>query len=1253
MKKTILCFIMLISLVLPMLSFNINAEETQNKVVRIAISDDENIIIDRIIYTALDRLGYDVVISSLGMKTAIMSVDNGENDLLAVQAIGIEDIYTNLLPVDVPISYVDMVTFTKADSLAEYSEWDDLNGLRVVYHAKNTHVENHIPKDADKVSYNNYDKLYDAVLNGDADVLVMPVTELSNKIVPKGLKNSGIVQVVETCSFVNKNLPELALQLQSEYKKMLDDGTIYNIKNNTKPGTDNNKIILHISSYSSEMLWENSLVQGVKEGLGITDNMTYYNMSLNLKRFNNTEAQYEIMEKSIHSMFLEKAPDVIIASDNNALDFVVNYYSMLFNNIPVIYCGINNYTPDMIYGLEDKITGLKELTSASETIDEMLLLYPETDNVYILNDYTTTGIMSRSSIENELKNYNSKVNFIYNQNNSLSDIMNEISKLDGNTTLLCGTYYVDGAGRYYSEHELSDILGDTLSISIFGLSRAYIGFGSIIGGKVSDGYNQGYGAAKLVLDVINGKQISELVVDDNPSKFNEWVLDYAALDKNGIKKKNLTFNHICVNKKLTLFESNPIEATLLICFSIFTLILAVIFSYFAFILKRKNNSLIEMQKSLHSAEELLEKDNEIRRSQADFYTLINTVMQPIVVIDLKSKDVLYVNDAYIKTFEFESFDDAVTHNLADISEEYQPNGEKSAELILKNHMQIVERNHIEPFEWNYRTLRGKKFCGRVLVNCNSFNESAAYIAVIQDITADKIKADILQKTADLEREANMLKSQFVMNISHELRTPMNAIIGFSQIALKMDLERKAHEMFFKVNNSAKLLLDLINDVLDFSKIEANKIELFIESFEPENVLNDTLMLVAARIEAKPVDFYISIDENLPRYVLGDKVRLWQVLKNITDNSAKFTDVGYITIVIGLDENQPNTDEAMVIFKINDTGMGMTDEQLQNIYKPFEQFHQSKSSITGTGLGMSITKQIVKLMNGEITISSIKNKGTETILRIPFKLTENNISIKDSIKKFDMTSANMVLFGVDKSSEQAFKIITKNMNISLFTAKNIEAALDEINKHEEKSDTFFVCDISTADVIYGLKLPENCNKILLIPSYQTKLISSDLTDLGFVNTIEKPIMLSETAEKLYNIANKKVDNIIDEKKTLYKNTAVLLVEDNEINQEVATCMLEFYGINPVVANNGQEAIDILEKQQFDLVFMDLIMPVLDGHSATKIIRSSDKEYKDVTIVAMTANVVKEEIEQCIENGMNDHIGKPIEFKSLDRILNKWL
>ncbi len=1251
MKKVHIAFLLVLMSMAMLFFTHAQAEMPRRRTVRVAISDEENIIIDRIIYTALSRLGYDTVVTPMGMKTAVISVDNGENDVLAVQALDIENSYSRLIAVPVPISFVQMVAYTKEGSGLAIDAWEDLIGLRVAYHPRNIHVENHIPAGVTTYPINDDEAMFQTLLDGTADVVVIPVTELIEKVMQRGIIPCGIIDTIRTYSFVNSSWPELAEQLTEEYAQMVADGTVEQIKSNTFSLRPNGKMVLHISSYSAEMLWEQKIIQGVQDALSGNNAVTYYNLSLNLRRLSNVEAQYELMEKAVHAAFIDRPPDVVVVSDNSALDFVAQYYSKLFHGIPVVYCGINNFAPDMIYGLEEHITGVSESNSGSDTVSQMLTLFPDTRHIYMLNDYSLTGDMCRKSMEKELEGFETDVSIHYNANLPVEDILREIDQLGENTLVLCGSYYTDSTGKYFSEQEISDMLGTQLNVPVFCTSIADVGFSTMLGGKVSDGYKQGYAAGSLAAELLSGKGIGELEIEGDPDKLNTWVFDYKALDRFGIAAHRLPKGHQAVNKDLSLFESNPVEATLLTGLLICLALVAGGFVIFGMMLRRKNISLLKIQKSLHTAEELLAKDDEIRRSQKDLNTLLDSVMQPVMVIDLETEKLLYVNETYVNTFAFASQEEAISHNIADISVPVQANGEAAIKRVREVHRAMAEQSALETFEWLFVSRTGRNIYARVMVNAIRFNDRSAYVALVQDITADREKNEMLEKAARLEREANAMKSQFVMNMSHELRTPMNAIIGLSQIALRKGFPPDIQEMFYKINRSGNLLLDLINDVLDFSKLEADKTQIISEAFELENMLSDVMMVAAPRIGKKPVDLQLRVDPRLPQHVLGDKTRIWQVLKNILDNSAKFTKQGSIMLEVALHEALPKG-AVSISFCIRDTGAGMTQEQLSKLYEPFEQFEYSASMAVGTGLGMPITKQLVGLMNGSIEVKSEQGKGTKTTVILPLDVPPEAMTLRAYLETFELKGISVLLVGTDALLREAMTLLSESMGFSLSQVEDITQAIGWVNELAEPSAILVVADIEPAKEERERALVNVLHPALLLLDYERPLTTSEIRAMGFDAAIEKPLILSQASKAMYELVYPAAEAIDSPPYNTYPEASVLLVEDHEINQEVAASMLAFFGIRPMVAANGKEAIEWLERQPFDLVFMDLMMPVMGGHEATRLIRRSAAN-RDVPIIAMTANVVKEEIELCFQNGMNDHIGKPISVDVLSEKLKKWL
>ncbi len=537
-----------------------------------------------------------------------------------------------------------------------------------------------------------------------------------------------------------------------------------------------------------------------------------------------------------------------------------------------------------------------------------------------------------------------------------------------------------------------------------------------------------------------------------------------------------------------------------------------------------------------------------------------------------------------------------------------------------------------------------------------------HIEVVQDISQitkqQKIENELMQRIADKEKESNKMKGTFLANMSHEIRTPMNAIIGLTEIQLQKDSSKDAHDTLEKVNKSAKILLAIVNDILDFSKMEAHKLDIVNEVFELENTISEALMMISPRMAEKDVDVLLKLDYNLPNSIYGDKTRLWQILKNVLDNSAKFTDKGSILLDIFL-LNQENG-IAQICFNIKDTGLGMTSEQLDRLSIPFEQFHLNSEKLSGTGLGMAITKELVGLMGGTISITSELNIGTETTIIIPFEVIGERRIVS---KTEELNGRVMLVLNDDIVMNELIEKLLLEIGIEYVIEKNVEDALQKLTEYKKEGKYFDITMIyytmeeqEMVHTINELKKtsPKTIN-LMVASAYNRKSFNMDaMKQAGISEFLDKTLIPSEFISKLYHIfgirsEQKKITDLIQ-----FNGAKVILCEDNFINQEVAIGMLSMFGIVPVVANNGQEALELLEKEYFDILLLDMSMPVLDGHETTAIIRGSiGKSYQNIPIVAMTANAMKDEVERCLSEGMNGHVAKPTSIEVLHEQLIKWL
>ncbi|MDR0223088.1 MAG: response regulator [Oscillospiraceae bacterium] len=645
----------------------------------------------------------------------------------------------------------------------------------------------------------------------------------------------------------------------------------------------------------------------------------------------------------------------------------------------------------------------------------------------------------------------------------------------------------------------------------------------------------------------------------------------------------------------------------------------------------------------------------IRSNQNDLKKMIDALPIITTITDPETGDIEYANTAFYICMCFNSRPDEV--NERELFGPEQRDGVSAAEKEKKLLNRLSETKAPVSEEFTYRALNGEDIETRVTASEVVYENKRCVVKMIQDIAEEKRYTDMLKSAAEKEREANQLKSRFLANMSHEIRTPMNAIIGFTQIALTRCRDQQDIETYRKINSSAKNLLTIINDILDFSKIEAQKLDLVEEKFALEDITSNAFMVASERIEDKKIEMLLDIDPRAPYYLVGDKTRLWQVLKNLLDNSAKYTKSGSVVLRIypaNADEN--NVD---MVFKIIDTGIGMTKRQLDKLFVPFTQFSDNfKYKTSGTGLGMSITKQLVELMGGTIKIVSAPDKGSEVTVNIKFAFDEDRSTLLDALRK-NPSAGHTVLIADD--DPVSLEIMEKLCLSAGFLPVCVSSGKEALAQASERGKAGRPFDIIILDYLLGeddgieigreLMKNQYKSKLLMVSAYVRKIPEDKIREVGFKDVLQKPIIPGSFVRRLCDTIT---DNFPDAPKPpLFENASVLLCEDNVINQEVATQLLEILGIKADVAENGAECLEMLQKKSYDLILMDIQMPVMDGKEATRRIRESGESYKDVRILAMTANVMAEQVSEFGELGVDGYVPKPVELERLSGELAKYL
>lgn len=510
------------------------------------------------------------------------------------------------------------------------------------------------------------------------------------------------------------------------------------------------------------------------------------------------------------------------------------------------------------------------------------------------------------------------------------------------------------------------------------------------------------------------------------------------------------------------------------------------------------------------------------------------------------------------------------------------------------------------------------------------------------------------------QKANSAKKDFLSRMSHEIRTPLNAIIGMTTIAAVHSQDcARVEDCLGKISYSSKHLLSIINDVLDMSKIEEGKLTANCKAFSLQHLMDSVTTIIYPQAEAKGVEFKELIQDVVEEEVIGDAVRVGQILINLLSNAVKFTAEGG-SVTLKVRQIRDRSGKIRIEFIVSDNGCGMSEEFLQHLYEPFEQ-ERGKVNYGGTGLGMPITKNLVSLLDGTITVRSRQGKGTVFTVELPFEVEE---------KKRYLTYPSMeslhVLVSDDDAEDCAYtSLLLENLGINAKGVFSGKEAVEEIRRTHQTKEEYDVClidwqmpdmdGIETTRRIRSIVGPDTL--IIIITAYGYSSIEAEAWEAGANLFLAKPFF----ASSLYNslLAATRPQKVAEDKKkistdTLLKGKRVLLAEDNDLNREIAVDLLEMTGAKVDCARDGKEAVDYFmtgRGRECDAILMDIQMPIMDGYQATRIIRASNRSNAlEIPIIAMTADAFQEDVAAALEAGMNAHIAKPFDTEVLYKTLS---
>jgi signal transduction histidine kinase/DNA-binding response OmpR family regulator len=593
----------------------------------------------------------------------------------------------------------------------------------------------------------------------------------------------------------------------------------------------------------------------------------------------------------------------------------------------------------------------------------------------------------------------------------------------------------------------------------------------------------------------------------------------------------------------------------------------------------------------------------------------------------------------------------------------EENSASNLENILpKHHVEIV-------YKLKHQKEDGVKCYNRCLLAAGTVSDGKpdTIIVAVQDITEQKRleeeRNEVMQHALIVANQANQAKTDFLSRMSHDIRTPMNAIIGMTAIAVThMNDKSKVEDCLNKITLSGKHLLTLINEVLDMSKLENNKLNLSLEKANIRVMIQQILAMMRPMLQGKGQTVSCQMENLFHEDVICDEGKLQQILMNLLSNAIKYTPEGGQIKVIIRELPISEREYRQFQFVVEDNGIGMSSEFLEKIFLPFERAEDSRiNKIHGTGLGMAIVQGITRIMNGDVTVQSERGKGSRFIVTIPLKLCREDERLPD-----EAVNLSVLVVDDDLNDCQMACEVLDRMGLQSEWVSSGQEAIEKISVKRKTADDYYM-------VFLDWKMPgmdgfETARKIreevgeevpiIILTAYDWGDIETEAKIQGINEFMTKPISESKVFHTFERVNKYSfVELIAAEDRTVLEGKRVLLVEDNELNMEIAKEMLEYMGLTVDVSENGKEAVDVLtayEPGYYDCVFMDVQMPVMNGYDATRIIRQNEREdLQNIVILAMTADAFAEDVRKALDSGMNGHIAKPLQTDILRQVLYKWI